>query len=328
MKKPHVVPKFLAALFAALCCQLAPLAAHAQEYPDKEIRILVGFPPGSAIELSLRAFVQVASKYFKKPLIIINKPGAAQTIAMSELVAAPPDGYTIGMSTDGYKSMTVRTQKMRFDPKLIKFVMGYARFRHVLFVRSDLPYAKYDDFIAYAKKAPGAVAYGGTGEGSTPDLIGRVFFRDVNVKPTYVPFKGSNEYIAAVIGGHLQSGVVDISAVRRQVQAGQLKLVVVFGDHRLEEFPDVPSSKEKGHSDLNLFNSVLSMVVHKDVPADRVAILHDGFKRTVEDPEFIKLADDMGLKAQYTSPQAAEAGVLKMEALGVPLLKELKLFVE
>jgi tripartite-type tricarboxylate transporter receptor subunit TctC len=316
-------------LVAALCCQLASVSAYAAEdYPEKEIRLIVGFPPGSAIELSIRALVQVASKHFKKPLIVINRPGAAQSIAMGELVGATPDGYTIGMTTDGYKSMTVHTQKMRFDPKAIKFVLGYARFRHVLFVRSDLPYARYDDFIAFAKKAPGAVAYGGTGEGSTPDLIGRVFFRDVNVKPTYVPFKGSNEYIAAVLGGHLQSGVIDISGVRRQVQSGQLKLVVVFGDNRLEEFPDVPSSKEKGHSDLNLFNSVLSIVVHKDVPAERVAYLHDTFKKAVDDPEFAKLTNDMGLKALYTSPQALDAGVLKMEALGVPLLKELKLFVE
>ena len=319
----------LLALLFAFSSQFAPATAlGAEDYPEKEIRIIVGFPPGSALELSLRALVQVSSKYFKKPLLIINKPGAAQTIAMTEMLAAPPDGYTIGMTTDGYKSMTVHTQKMRFDPKSIKFVLAYARFRHVLFVKGDLPYAKYDDFIAYAKKAPGAVAYGGTGEGSTPELIGRVFFRDVNVKPTYIPFKGSNEYIAAVLGGHLQSGVVDVSAVRKQVQSGQLKLVVVFGDNRLEEFPDVPSSKEKGHSDLNLFNSLLSIVVNKDVPAERVAYLHDTFKRAIDDPEFHKLADDMGLKAQYTGPQAAEEGVLKMEKLGVPLLKELKLFVE
>lgn len=326
MKRPSAVLLPFLLLFAA---PFLPGVLHAaDEYPDKEIRIIVGFPPGSAAELSLRALVQVASKHIKKPLVVLNKPGASQTIAMAELAAATPDGYTIGMTTDGYKSMTVRTQKMRFDPKVLKFVLGYARFRHVLFVRSDLPYAKYDDFIAYAKKAPGAVAYGGTGEGSTPDLIGRVFFRDVNVKPAYIPYKGSNEYIAAVLGGHLQSGVIDISGVRKQLQAGQLKMVVVFGDNRLEEFPDVPSSKEKGHSDLNLFNSVLSIVVHKDVLADRVASLHDALKRAVDDPEFAKLCDDMGLKAQYTSPQAAEAGVLKMEQLGVPLLKELKLFVE
>lgn len=326
MKRPSAVLLTLLLLVAAPF--FAGALHAADEYPDKEIRILVGFPPGSAAELSLRALVQVASKHIKRPLVVLNKPGASQTIAMAELAAAPPDGYTIGMTTDGYKSMTVRTQKMRFDPKVLKFVLGYARFRHVLFVRSDLPYAKYDDFIAYAKKAPGAVAYGGTGEGSTPDLIGRVFFRDVNVKPTYIPYKGSNEYIAAVLGGHLQSGVIDISGVRKQLQAGQLKLVVVFGDNRLEEFPDVPSSKEKGHSDLNLFNSVLSIVAHKDVPADRVSYLHDALKRAVDDPEFAKLCDDMGLKAQYTSPQVAEAGVLKMEQLGVPLLKELKLFVE
>jgi len=319
----------LPALLLVACVALAPaLSVAAEEYPDKEIRLLVGFPPGSAIELSVRALVQASTKYFRKPIVIINRPGAAQTIAMTELASAAPDGYTIGMTTDGYKSMTVHTQKIRFDPQVLKIVLGYARFRHVLFVKNDLPYGKYDDFVAYARSKPGAVAYGGAGEGSTPDLIGKVFFKDLGVVPTYVPFKGSNEYIAAVMGGHLQSGVIDISGVHRYLQSGALKLVVVFGDQRMEEFPDVPSSKEKGHSDLNLFNSRLCIVVHKDMAPEKIAVLHDAFRKTVESTEFRKLADDMGLKAGYTGPQESEEGILNTGKLGIPLLKELKLYVE
>jgi len=315
----------LLALFGQLC---APTVAQANDYPEKKVRILVGFPPGSASELSLRALVQVASKHFRKPLIVLNKPGASQSIAMGELAAAVPDGYTIGMTTDGFRSLTIHQQKVRFDPKVLKVVLGYARIKHVLFVRGDSPLAKYDDFIAFGRKGAGTLVYGGTGEGTGPDLIGKVFFRDDKVRPTYVPFKGSNEYIAAVLGGHLQSGIIDISGIRRQAQAGTVKLVVVFDDQRLDEFPDVPSSFEKGHRDLTLFNPIRCIVAHRDVPAERIKVLHDVFRKAIEDPEFRKLAEESGLNAVYFSPQTVEDGIVKTERIGVPVLKELNMFVE
>lgn len=306
----------------------AGLARGAEVYPEKEIRVIVGFPPGSAVELSVRAIVQVAAKYVKRPLVVLNMPGGAQTIAMAELVRSAPDGYTIAMTTDGYKSLTIHQQKLRFDPNAIRIVAGYARFTHVLFVKGDSPYAQYDQFIAYGRKNPEAMNYSGSGEGSAPDLIGKVFFRDTSLRATYVPFKGSNEYIQAVMGGHVLSGIIDISGVRRHVKSGALKLVVVFADQRLEEFPDVPSSREKGLSDLNIFNSILCIAVHKDTPPEKFAFLHDAFRKATEDPDFRKLAQDMGLKAVYTSPQAAEQGIQKTGAAGIPLLKGLGLFVE
>lgn len=297
-------------------------------YPEKEIRVVVGFPPGSAIELSARAIVQVATKYVKTPLIVVNLPGAAQSIAMAELVKSPADGYTIAVTTDGYKSLTIHTQKLRFDPGNIHIVGGFARFRHVLFVKGDSPYAQFEDFVALGRRNPSAIEYAGSGEGSAPDLIGKVFFRDLKQRATYVPYKGSNEYVQAVIGGHVLSGIIDISGVSRYVKSGALKLVVVFADQRLDEFPDVPTTREKGLSDLNILNSIIGVAAHKDTPPERFAFLADAFKKAAEDPEFAALAHKMGLKAVYTSPQAAAEGLKKTENVGVPLLKALGLYVE
>ena len=325
MKTRHAV---LLPFFLFLCIQFAPAVTVGADYPEKPIRVLVGLGAGGVADLSLRALLRTAEKYVKQPMVVVNKPGASQTIALTELVASPPDGYTIAMATDGYKALTIHQQKLRFDPKAIRMLLGYARYRHVLFVRGDSPYARYDDFIALGKSNPAAMNYGGPGEGTAPDLIGKVFFRDVNIRPTYVPFKGSAEYVVAIMGGHLLSGIVDISGVAKEVEAGTLKLVVVFGDQRLKEFPQVPSSKEKGHSDLNLLNANLGIALHRDTPADRVAFLHDALRKAVEDPEFKKAADSIGLQALYTDPQALEEGIRNTERIGVPLLKELNLFVE
>jgi tripartite-type tricarboxylate transporter receptor subunit TctC len=104
--------------------------------------------------------------------------------------------------------------------------------------------------------------------------------------------------------------------------------VVVFGDQRLAEFPDVPSSREKGVSDVNALNSIFSVVVHRDTPPDRITFLEDLVKKVAEDPEFRKLATNMQLNAVYTGPKEAAEGVERMRAVGTPLLKQLKLYVE
>lgn len=318
-----------AAFGVALALGLASWAGSASaQYPEKEIRVIVGFPPGSAIELSGRAIMQVAGKYIKQPLVIMNMPGGAQSIAMNELVKSSADGYTVAVTTDGYKSLTVHTQKLRFDPENIRFVGGFARFQHVLFVKSDSPYANFDTFVALGRKDPAKMEYAGSGEGSAPDLLGKVLFRDLKMRATYVPFKGSNEYVQAVMGGHVLSGIIDISGIARHVRTGALKLVVVLADQRLEEFPDVPTTRDKGLSDLNILNSIVAVAAHKDTPPERFAFLEDAFRKATEDPEFKAMAKKMGLRAVYTGPQAAAEGVEKTRALGVPLLKELGLYVQ
>ena len=186
----------------------------------------------------------------------------------------------------------------------------------------------FDDFVALGRKDNKKMEYAGSGEGSAPDLLGKVFFRDLKMRATYVPFKGSNEYVQAVMGGHVLSGIIDISGIARHVRAGSLKLVVVLADKRLEEFPDVPTSGEKGLSDLNILNSIVGVAAHRDVPADRLAFLEEAFRKAAEDPDFKGLAKKMGLNAVYTNPKAAAEGVAKTRAVGVPLLKELNLFVQ
>lgn len=302
--------------------------AGAQQYPEKAIRVIVGFPPGSAIELSARALTQVAAKHVGKPLVIVNMPGANQGIAMSALARAEPDGYTIAISTDGFRSMSLHQQKPNFDPGVIETIAGYVRFKHVLFVKGDSQYAQYDQFIAHGKKNPSAMEYGGSGRGSTPDLLGKVFFKDAGLRATYVPYKGSNEYIAAVLGGQLLSGIVDISGVSERVKSGTLKLVVVFADKRLEDFPDVPASAEKGVRDLNIFNSTILIVAHRELARDKYRFLHDAFKKAIDDLEFHQMAKKLGLTVEYATREMVDERIQKTNAVSVPLIKELGLYVD
>ncbi len=318
------VKQFVQFAFAALSCS----AAHAADFPTKELSILVGYPPGSASELSVRALVNAASKYFPKPLIVLNKPGASQSIALGALASATPDGHTLAMTTDTYISLTSHQQKLPFDPKLLRVLLGYATLQHVLFVRSDYPHAKFEDLVAYGKTPNAMINIGGTGEGTSPDFISKVFIRNTGIRAAYIPYKGSGEYVAGVLGGSLQGGIVDLSGIKQQAEAKTVRLVMVFGDHRLPEFPEVPTSREKGLGDLNLFNPVRCLVVHRGTPPDRVKILEEGFRRAAQDPGFRDWAKTSGVAAEVIPARAVEEGIARTEKAGIPLLKELNLFVQ
>ena len=301
---------------------------RAAEYPDKPIKFLVGYVPGSVADLGARIIAKVASKHLDKPLVVVNMPGASSTVSLNELAKSPPDGHTIAWMASTYKSLTVHQQKIPFDPKILKPLLGYAEFRFVLFVQGGSPYARLEDFIAYGQKNPGAIKYGHSGKGATNHLTGMLFFRSANINAIDVPYQGTAEFIQAVIGGHIMAGVLDVSGIKQHVSAGTLKPVVALVRQRLKELPEVPTPQEKGYADVSSLNTIICVTIHRDTSLDRVTKLHDALKKTVEDPDFVKMMDEIGQKSGYISPGNLEEAISKSEKAGVPLLKELGLFVE
>lgn len=307
---------------------LGVVEAKDEEYPKKPIQLIVGLVAGSLVDLNARAFAKVASKYLEKPLVVVNMPGAAMTVAMNELAKAPPDGHTIVLTTSAYESLTCNTQKIPFDRKLIKPLLGITKYGGFLLVRGDFPYAKFDDFIAYGRKNPGAINYGHPGRGTELHMIGMAFFRSANIVAVDVPYRGSAETQEALLGGHITSRMGQIAGGMDYIRTGRIKAVVAFTEKRVEGLPDVPTSQEKGYADLSAFIPLVGAYIHRDTPLDRFNKLHDALKKAVEDPEFAKLLGNMDLKPVYISPESYAKDVSKMEGLGIPLLKELKLFVE
>ena len=298
------------------------------DYPEKPIRFLVGLTAGSLTDISARAVAKVAAKYFPKPMIVVNLTGASGTLAMAELAKAPADGYTIALMPSSYQYLTVHMQKVPFDPKVLKTVLGYAQLRYVLFVKADSPFGNIDVLLAHGRKDPWAVKFGHSGRGTGIQLVGSALFKNAGIRATDVPYKGSIGYVNDVLGGNLMAGVVDISGVAQHVRAGKLKLVLAFTDERMKEFPDVPTSREKGFPELSSLNTLLDIVVHRDTSVERIRILHDALKKAIDDPELHALLNEMGLKGGYVSPSAVDAATATAEKISLPLLKELNLLAE
>ncbi len=309
----------------SLALLFASVSAQAQTFPDKPIRFILGFAAGGPTDLSVRALAAVAGRQLGQSLVVSNMTGAGGTLAMAELARAPADGYLISMHTSSYKAMTAHTQKLSFDLDEVRTLLGYAEFRHLMFVKADAPWANIDELIAYGKANPGVLKFGHVGPGTSLQLQGLLYFRSAGVQVTDVPYRGSSEFTNAVLGGHVNVAFIDIAGIRALARAGTARLLVTLTQQRFPEFPDVPTAIEKGIQGPELFNPMVGIAIRRGTPPDRVKRLHDALRRAIEDPEFVKALNDIGLKSGYTPPEAFDEVVTRAEARAVPLLKELKL---
>lgn len=309
----------------SLALLVASVSAQAQTFPDKPIRFILGFAAGGPTDLSVRALAAVAGRQLGQSLVVSNMTGAGGTLAMAELARAPADGYLISMHTSSYKAMTAHTQKLSFDLDEVRTLLGYAEFRHLMFVKADAPWANIDELIAYGKANPGVLKFGHVGPGTSLQLQGLLYFRSAGVQVTDVPYRGSSEFTNAVLGGHVNVAFIDIAGIRALARAGTARLLVTLTQQRFPEFPDVPTAIEKGIQGPELFNPMVGVAIRRGTPPDRVKRLHDALRRAIDDPEFVKALNDIGLKSGYTPPEAFDEVVTRAESRAVPLLKELKL---
>ena len=309
----------------SLALLVASVSAQAQTFPDKPIRFILGFAAGGPTDLSVRALAAVAGRQLGQSLVVSNMTGAGGTLAMAELARAPADGYLISMHTSSYKAMTAHTQKLSFDLDEVRTLLGYAEFRHLMFVKADAPWANIDELIAYGKANPGVLKFGHVGPGTSLQLQGLLYFRSAGVQVTDVPYRGSSEFTNAVLGGHVNVAFIDIAGIRALARAGTARLLVTLTQQRFPEFPDVPTAIEKGIPGPELFNPMVGIAIRRGTPPDRVKRLHDALRRAIDDPEFVKALNDIGLKSGYTPPEAFDEVVTRAESRAVPLLKELKL---
>lgn len=312
------------ALILVAC--LAFSAPTVAQFPDKPIRFILGFAAGGPTDLSVRALAAAGSRQLGQPMVVSNMTGAGGTLALAELARSPADGYTISMNTSSYKAMTAHTQKLAFDLNEIRTLLGYAEFRHILFVKADSPWRNLEELIAYGRANPGLLKFGHVGPGTSLQLQGHLFFRLAGVPQiTDVPYRGSSEFTNAVLGGHVDTAFIDIAGIRALARAGTVRLLVTITSQRLPDFPDVPTALEKGIQGPELFNPMVGVAIRASTPPERLKRLHDALRRATEDPAFIKALDDIGLKSGYITPEAFDETVAKAEARAVPLLKELKL---
>ena len=193
--------------FGAVICALAiscVSAVGAAEFPEKPIQVLVGWPAGSLNDMVDRAIAQVLQKILKQPVIVQNVPGGGGALVLGRIKTEKPDGYTIFQTGSPMYSRTPHTRNVNYDAlKDFAFLAQDSWFQFFLEDRGDAPWKNFDEMIAYVKKNPKKVKYTTSGVGTSQHLMMEYIGMRENLQWIHVPFTGSNECVAALLGGHV-----------------------------------------------------------------------------------------------------------------------------
>ncbi|MDO8957542.1 MAG: tripartite tricarboxylate transporter substrate binding protein [Deltaproteobacteria bacterium] len=303
--------------------QAIPGFVSAQEkYPTKPINFIIGFPAGGTTDVCARPLVSAASKILGQPIVIINKPGGASAVAVATLKLEKPDGYTIGIVGSG----AVLSQHMRKVPydtaKDFTPIMQYAVYLYGLVVRADSPWNTFKEFIDYAKTNPGKIRYSTAGPGSPQHLVMERLAIKEQVKWTHIPFEGGAPAVSALLGGHVEASS-QTTEWKKYVEAGRLRLLAVYGEKRMIDFPAVSTLLELGFD--IVAPSLICIAGPKGLSPQVVETLHGAFKRAMEDPDFIRVSRQVDQPGIYRGPQELAKHLVEMNEEVGTLIRSLGL---
>jgi tripartite-type tricarboxylate transporter receptor subunit TctC len=289
-----------ATLLAALAGSLLPFGpAQAQSFPTKPITLIVPWPAGGSTDRHLRALAELAGKHLGQNVIIENKPGGGGTLGPGTMaLTAKPDGYTIAQYPMGMLRVP-HMQKTQWDPlKDFTFIIGVSGYTFGFTVRADSPYKTFNEYIEAARKNPGKIDYGSTGIGTSPHLLMEELAANAKVTLNHVPFKGNADLQQALLGGHVMAQS-DATGWDKFVDGGQMRLLVTFGEKRTKRWPTVPTAQELGYGVVS--TSPYGLVGPKGMDPAVVKVLHDAFKKAMDDPKHLELLEQLNQDAWYRS---------------------------
>ena len=227
---------------------LALVATAADPYPSKPIHILVGYPPGGAVDVVARTLGQQVSADLGQPVIVENKPGASTNIAVKTLIDSAPDGYTLMLAANSLASNMALFNPPPFDAeKDVTPIALVGRVPVVIAAGADAPYKSLPELIAAAKAKPGTINYASPGNGSTPHLAVELFTHAAGIKLAHIPYKGGAPAITDVLGGQLPLVAVNALEVVPHVKAGKMRVLAAMSANRSPILPDVPTIAESGY---------------------------------------------------------------------------------
>jgi tripartite-type tricarboxylate transporter receptor subunit TctC len=264
------------------------------KYPTQPIRMWVGFAAGGSTDVCGRAIANISEKVLGQPFIVENKPGAGGALVLGLLTSAPPDGYTLGMTSDtpftrSPHLVTVKYNAMQDFIPIIRLGLQ----RQGVVVRADSPFKTFKELIEYARRNPGQLTYGSPGAGTSPHIAMEKIAMHEKVKFQHVPFQGDTPAMTAILGGHIMFASTGALSWMSHVKAGSLRLLLVYNPEGVDEFPDVPTFKKLGYP--FVMDTAQMISVPKNVPKPIVDRLIKVFSEAMMTPEFQKVARDQEL---------------------------------
>jgi tripartite-type tricarboxylate transporter receptor subunit TctC len=239
-------------LAALLLIAAAGLANAQAPYPSKPIAMIAPFPPGGLADIVARPVAEAMSRELGQPVVVENKSGAGGGVGMAYAAKAPPDGYTVLLSLSSLtvipEADVVLGRAQMFAPNSLRPIARFTADPTVLAVRAEAPWKTVKDFVDDAKKRPGAINYGSSGNYGTMHVPMEILSQNAGIKMTHVPFTGAAPAVVALLGGQIDAISSGPATVLQHVKSGKLRVLAHWGNGRLEALPDVPSLKDEGYN--------------------------------------------------------------------------------
>lgn len=296
--------KFISALCVAVCASLFGMAASAQTYPTRPIRLIVPFAPGGTTDAVARVIGTRLAEIMGQPVVIDNRGGGGTVIGTEALARAPADGYTIMLATPDFTANPSLQSKLPYDTlKDFTPIGSMASYPMVMVVNSEHQIGSVDELIAKAKAKPGKINFASAGNGSMPHLCAELFNSMAGVQLTHVPYKGNGPAVADLLAGHVSMLFTGGPAVAPHIKGGKVKMLAVTTARRHPLLPDVPTIAESGVPGYEV-TAWLGVLAPAGLPQDVAARLNQDIGRTLQSPETRERLSILGAELGMSTPQA------------------------
>ena len=294
------------ALFAGLTLLGAiasPISFAAEEYPSRQIRFVVPYPPGGANDTVARVVAQKLSENMGQPVIVDNKPGASGMIAGEFVAKSTPDGYTVMIDQSSLVMNPALYPNIKFDVKQdLAPVTLAANMLHVLIVNPELRARNLAELIALAKSRPGQLNYSSTGTGGPQHILMELFKRAAGVDIVHIPYKGGAPATLAVLANEAQMTFITVSTALPHIKAGKVRVIAAVGQARSKILPDVATFEESGYK--GLATPWLGIFAPAKTPAPILKRLNAEFVAALNAPQVREKLEQQAFEVVASTPDA------------------------
>ena len=316
---------FLGAVAAASSFVTAP-PASADDYPNRPIRIIVGFTAGGPTDVPFRFIADRLGAALGKPVVVENKPGAGSMLATYEMLSQPRDGYTLLACTYFDPTNTLLYRNAHYKVSDLAPVALVARYSYVVAVSKDNPAKTFGDLVQYAKANPGKLNYGHLGIGSSQNLVAKRLEKVAGITMTGVPYKGAADALHEVASGRLDLFIGPPFTAMPLVQGNQVKALAVTGQERLSSAPDVPTLRESGIPIVSF--AWLGVCAGAGTPDAVISFLNSKLSPILTSNEYRALLDASGSVPVSSTPQEMQAVIDDTVKEAAPLVDEFNLHLD
>jgi len=291
-----------ALLMASAVGLIGRRSALAQEgFPNRSLRLIVAFPPGSINDVSARLIAPELSKHLGQPVVVENRSGASGMIAAQALAQAAPDGYTLMLGGAGETAINhhLFRGRMAYDPiRDLRPVMVVVKVPNVVMGNPNAPFTTIAELVAYAKANPGRLSYSSSGIGNPQHLSGELLNHMAGIRTVHVPYRGSGPAVLDIAAGQVQFGYNSLASGLPLIREGKIRAIAVTSRERMPQLPDVPSVSEYPPLAAYELVNFFGVFAPAGVPEPIMERLHGVLAAALREPGLRRRFEEQGLLVQ------------------------------